>query len=70
MSSINVDQLKEFFEFRADLQDSKIKDMGDKVGSIGRNVDTILVKVNTMWKAAVAIVGTMALIILKMLGIY
>ena len=50
MPDINIQQLKEFFEFRSDLQDERIKDITDKVEHSGRLIDNILTKVNTMWK--------------------
>ena len=68
--NINVQQLKEFFEFRADMQDKAIKATEDKVDSVASKVGIMVTKVDTMWKAVLGIVATMALGILKAFGVY
>ena len=70
MSELNIQQLKEFFEFRATIQDKAIDDMNTKIDDIGNKVITMADKVNTLWKAGLAGIGLLILAVLKSFGLY
>jgi hypothetical protein len=58
--NINIQQLKEFFDFRANEQDRRIGKVETTVETISSTVSGVAIKVNTLWKA----VGAIGLLIL------
>lgn len=70
MSEINIQQLKEFFEFRATLQDKAIDDLNGKFDEIGKEVLKMADRVNTLWKAGVGGIVLLITGVLKAFGLY
>jgi archaellum component FlaC len=65
MSNLNIEQLKEFFDFRAKEHDKRIEKVENTVEDISKNVSSFAVKINTMWKVIGAVVMAIILTLVK-----
>ena len=70
MSDINLEQLKEFFEFRARNNEQRMGKLEDAVEGIEKSVMGIAVKVNTIWKAVGFLGAGVATAVLKAVGVF